>query len=73
MKLTIQADTLEDARRAVLQIERHALQHPEPRPRPRDGVIYTAPDGWQCLVWGSPDHWRAECCCCSTTILRRDG
>lgn len=66
MKITIYADTVEDADRAFRVLKHQDLpQHRDlARPVRRDCTIWssvTPGDPWRAMIWGGPDHWRVDC------------
>lgn len=67
VRVTIYADSLDDADRAMRAVLQDARTHPQGHgPRQRDGSLWSGMHGedltgWHALVWGGPDHWRADC------------
>jgi hypothetical protein len=62
VKITIYADTLADAARALAAVRQESAIRPAgPGHRKRNGSLWSGADDWHVLVWGTPDHWRADC------------
>lgn len=65
MKITIYADTLEDADRAFRLLKQKQDEAREKyHPSKRECVIWSSivpGDDWRALIWGDPSHWRVDC------------
>lgn len=62
VRVTIYADSLDDAVRALGAVRQEARERPEGRgPRARDGALWSGrEDDWHALVWGGPAHYRVD-------------
>jgi hypothetical protein len=64
VRVTVYADSLEDAQRALRAIRQHVEKDPTPTPRKYNGALWSSADpaeDWHALVWGTPEHMRADC------------